>query len=83
MGQTEKDVTINPELPSDQRAELIALLEEYAHMFSDKPGVTDLVEGKVRLPSEEPVHTKSYTIPYAMRETINAKVRDLTGNGSD
>ena len=59
------------------------MLEEYAHIFSDRPGVTDLVEGKVRLPSEEPVHTKSYTIPYATRETINAEVQDLTGKGSD
>ncbi len=55
VGKTYKDVTINPDLPSDQRAELIKLLKQYAHIFSNKPGVTDLVEHEVRITTEEPL----------------------------
>ena len=53
------------------------MLKEYAHIFSDKAGVTDLVEHEVRLTTEEPVRTKSYPIPCAMRDTINAEVQDF------
>ncbi len=67
-GETYKDVHISPDLPPDKHQELGALICEYKHIFTDKPGTTDLVQHEVTLTSNEPVRTKPYPIPFAIKE---------------
>ncbi len=50
---------------------------EYKHIFTDKPGTTDLVQHEVTLTSSEPVRTKPYPIPFAMRDTVKKEVQTM------
>jgi len=47
--ETVKDVIINPELNTEQPAEIREILKEYQDIFSDVPKVTNLIEHKVQL----------------------------------
>ncbi len=62
MGEAYKDVPISPDLSADKRREIEALIREYRHVFTNKPGTTDLVRRIVTLTSNEPVGTKPYPI---------------------
>ena len=68
---------ICPDLPPDKRQELEALICEYKHIFTDKPGTTDLVQHEVTLTSNEPVRTKPYPIPFAMRDSVKKEVQTM------
>ncbi len=59
-GNLYQDVHISSDLPADKRRELKALICEYKHFFSDKPGTTDLMQHEVTLTSNEQVRTKPY-----------------------
>ena len=48
------------ELEQKHACELISLLNKYSDVFSDNPGNTNLVEHKIDLISDEPVHVKPY-----------------------
>ena len=45
--QTVHDVNVNPDLPVEQRKQLVALLEEFSCIFSDIPGRTSVAEHKI------------------------------------
>ena len=69
--ETVKDVIINPDLNTEQQAEIREILNEYQDIFSDVPKVTNLIEHKVQLTETEPVKHKSYPtypIPYKMQK---------------
>jgi len=80
--ETVKDVIINPELNTEQQAEIREILNEYQDIFSDVPKVTNLIEHKMQLTETEPVKHKSYPIPYKMKKDIDKEIDDM-GNGSD
>jgi len=44
QNETVKDVIINPELNTEQQAEIREISNEYQDIFSDVPKVTNLVE---------------------------------------
>jgi len=69
-----KDVIINPELNTEQQAEIREILNEYQDIFSDVPKVTNLIEHKVQLTGTEPVKHKSYPIPYKMQKDIDKEI---------
>ena len=46
---TVKDVIINPELNTEQQADIREILNEYQDIFSDVPKVTNFIEHKVQL----------------------------------
>ena len=72
---------VNPKLTTDQMNELAALLEEYADVFSDKPGSMNLVEHKISLISEDPICFKPYPVPFAVRDTIKDEIQEMLNLG--
>nr|XP_022307941.1 uncharacterized protein LOC111113940 [Crassostrea virginica] len=72
-----KAVAINPLLSSENKEQLLALLNRYADVLQDKPGTTDVLEHDIRTVSDKPVHVKNRQIPYSLEETVNKEVNDM------
>lgn len=72
--ETYRDVHINPDLDSEIKEEMKQLLEEFHDVFSDVPGRTNLCEHRILLTSSEPVRTKAYPVPFAIREKIDREL---------
>ena len=79
--QTYKDVIINTVLSSEQKQQINVLLEQFQDIFTENPGLTQLVEHKVQLTSKEPIRTKNYPIPYMMRDVIDEEITKMLDLG--
>ena len=71
------DVTLNPELTSEQRSNLNSLLEKYSDIVTDVPLKTNAMTCEIRLTTEDPVRCKPYPVPYARREAIKQEVNKM------
>ena len=72
-----KDVGVNPQLSSEQRAAVNALLQEYSDILTDLPGATTLVEHDVHLTDEVPIRQRPYRIPHAMMEIVRSQMEKM------
>ena len=79
--ETWKDVNVNPQLSGDQRKDVNDLLEEFEDIFTDVPKVTNLGEHKVELTSTDPIRSKAYPLPYAMREAVDKELDSMLASG--
>lgn len=79
--ETIADVNINPELTEKQRGELLQLLQQYPDVLTDIPGDTNLAEHDIKLTSTEPVRSRPYPVPHAMRETVKEEIRKMLDMG--
>ena len=70
------DVKIGPGLNDTERTELLELAQELSSLFTRAPGTTNLVQHHINLTSDEPVWSKSYPVPYSMREYLNKDIND-------
>ena len=50
------------------------MLKEFQDVFSDSPGSTHLVKHKLSLTTDEPVRSKPYPLPYAVREALKDEI---------
>ena len=75
--ETYKDVQIYPGLGDEEKRQVEALLVEFSDIFTDVPGLTDLVQHKIVLTDDEPVRKKPYPIPYALREAVRSEVGEM------
>ena len=78
--ETYKDVNINPELAVEQRQEVERLLAEFPDIFTDVPKVTNLGEHSIQLTSSEPVTTRPYPLPFALRDEVNPEIQSMLKN---
>ncbi|XP_064479202.1 uncharacterized protein LOC135392418 [Ornithodoros turicata] len=79
--ETEQDVKIGATLTATQREDMRTALSEYAEVFSDVPGRTDLVECDLQLMAQDPVNTRQYPLPFAVRNAVHDEVRDMLRMG--
>ena len=79
--ETYKDVLINPGLTPDQKAEAEELVHEYADIFTDQPGTTNLGRHEIKTTTPEPVRVKPYPMPYAKQKVIEEEVRKMLEAG--
>ena len=79
--ETYKDVVINPDLSSQQKQQVLTLLQEFKSIFSERPGSTNLVEHKIELNSKEPVRKKPYPVPYHLRKVVEEEVETMLDLG--
>lgn len=77
---TYKDVQLNPKLSDGRRKQMMELLKEYADIFSDVPGRTDLAEHEIRLTSDTPVKAKPYPTPYNLQREIDKEIQVMLEN---
>ena len=62
-----RDVKLGEDLSEDQRRMLKDLIRRYPDVFTDMPGETDVIQHRVKLTDDTPIHCKPYSLPYAMR----------------
>ena len=59
-------------LISDQRADLLQLLDRYASCFSERPGFCNLVEHNIDVNSDfKPKKFKAYKIPEVLKPEVD------------
>jgi len=74
-------VNINPELSSEQRGEAEKVLAEFQDIFTDVPKVTNLGENFIEITSLEPIRSRAYPLPFAMREAVDQELESMLANG--
>ena len=79
--ETVSDVKINPELSEQQQTEVKDLLNKYKNIFTDVPSITNLGEHKIQLTNDEPIKRKAYSLPHAMRETLDKEIDSMLAMG--
>jgi len=62
------DVKVNPELTEEQRGEVMKVLEEFQDVFTDVPGLSNLGKHSITLTTEEPIHSKPYSLPHVKQK---------------
>jgi len=71
------DVKVNPELTEEQRGEVMKVLEEFQDVFTDVPGLTNFGKHSITLTTEEPIHSKPYSLPHAMQKEVEKELDDM------
>jgi hypothetical protein len=77
VGETYLNVQINPDLELEKHREIHDLLKEFREVFTDVPRVTTLGEHSIQLTSLDPVRSKAYPVPYAMKEVIDKEIDSM------
>ena len=75
--ETFRDVHINPDLEAKQKQDVVELLTEFEDVFTDVPKITNLGEHSIKLTSSEPVRSKAYPLPYAVREAVDKEIDSM------
>jgi hypothetical protein len=79
--ESHSDVNINPELEPGKQNEIRELLHEFRDVFSDVPKMTNLGEHNILVTSSEPIRSKPYPVPYAMREAVDKEIDSMIAMG--
>ena len=75
------DVKINEGLGDKQTGQMKNLLEEFSDILTDLPGKTDLIEQTIKLTTSDPVRSKPFPVPVAVRQVIKQEVDTLLRMG--
>ncbi|XP_037526097.1 uncharacterized protein LOC119403222 [Rhipicephalus sanguineus] len=75
--QTWQDVTICPQLTTEQRNQVTVLLATYHDIFSDLPGKTNVLECQLKLTTDIPIHVRQYPMPFAVKEAVETEVMEM------
>ena len=70
-------VDVNPELSKDDHHKVTLLLNEFSDVLSDIPGYTPLIEHDIKTNSEQPIRSKSYAVPFSLRDVVIDEVRKM------
>lgn len=76
-----KDVQISPHLDDNQREEVNSLLREYEEVLTDMPGLTNLGKHDIKLVNKEPIKSKPYPLPHALRGKVKEEVQKMIDGG--
>ena len=79
--ETYKDVKISSKLTDQQRTDVQACLQEYQDIFTDVPSTTHLGSHEINLTTTEPIRGKAYSLPHAMRETLDREIDSMLSMG--
>ena len=75
--ETVEDVGISSELDPEQSKQVKRLLQNHRKVMTDAPGRTNLAYHEIKTTSTEPIRSKPYPLPYALRETVNREIDDM------
>ena len=79
--ETVKDVKLGIELTKIQLEEMMDTLVRYTEVFLDIPGKTEMVEHEIDLTDNNPVRSRPYPLPYALRENFKREIEDMLSLG--
>ena len=75
--QTIADVNVSKELTQGQRAQVMAVLNDFADVLTDVPGVTNAGQHDIQLTHQEPVRSRPYPLPHALRQKVKEEVQEM------
>ena len=64
------DVVINESLSDQQKSELRKLVQEYESIFTDVPKQTNVIECEIQLTTYDPIRSRPYPVPQALKQRI-------------
>ena len=76
-----EDMATGSNLTDEQRSEFMGLANQFASLFTEAPGTTDLAQHHIKLTSDEPVRSRPYPVPYSMRESLKKDIADMIKMG--
>ena len=79
--QFPKDVQISEKLSSVLKLEVETLLDKYEYILTDVPKHTNIIECDLQLTTSEPIRSKPYPVPHALKETMRNEIRDMLSLG--
>ena len=74
-------VKTGPNLTDEQRNEFTDLAKQFMNLFTEAPGITDLVQHHIKLISDEPVRSRPYPVPYSIRKSLRKDIADMIKMG--
>ena len=75
--ETVEDVQINPELSPEKKEQLRSLVREFSDVLTDLPCRTSITEHEIKLMTDEPVRSKPYPVPHAMKNTMKSEIDSM------
>ena len=75
------DVNINHNLHANQQSDINRLLGNYKDILTDLPGKTTLGKHSITLHKNEPIRSKPYPLPHALRDTVKDEVSTMLKMG--
>lgn len=79
--ETIADVNIDSNLTIEQQEMVREILHEFRDVLSEVPGQTNLVEHDIQLTTNEPLRSKPYPLPFALREEVSKEVKSMLEMG--
>ena len=75
--QDNSQVNINQNLSTEEKEQVLSLVQEFSETFSDKPRRTTLLDHDIKLTTDTPVRVKQYPLPFSMLETVGDEIRSM------
>ncbi|XP_071491788.1 uncharacterized protein [Diadema antillarum] len=75
------DVNVDPNLTDEQRRQVSSLLCEFEDVLTDVPGVTSAGEHDIKLTHSEPIRSKPYPLPHALRQVVKDEIQEMMDLG--
>jgi len=79
--ETYHNVVYSDELTPEELSSVQSLVSEYQDLFTDVPHITSLAEHRIVLTNNQPVTSKAYPLPLALRETVDAELDKMLAMG--
>ena len=57
-------------------------LSRHEEVFLDIPGKTNMIKHKIELTKNNPIRSRPYPLPYAMRENLKREIEDMLSLGT-
>lgn len=68
---------IGTKLLVEEKDKLVGLLQKYKDLFSSKLGRANCYQHEIKMKTQEPIVKRTYPVPYAYREKIEEKLREM------
>ena len=78
--ETPTELKISEELNDSERQEVRNLVNEFPDVFTDKPGLTDLLEHEIKTTTDTPIRLKLYPLPFAMTDVVSDEIEKNVRN---
>ena len=72
---------IGVKLTKTQQEEMMSTLSRHDEVFSDIPGKTNMIKHKIEITENNPIRSRPYPLPYAMRENLKKEMKDMLSFG--
>ena len=75
--QGPSDVLISNQLNVDCQLEIQNLVNQFGEVFTDVPKQTSVIECDLQLTTDQPIRSKPYPVPQAMKAVISKEISDM------